>query len=132
MRIGEAAARAGMTAKAIRYYESIGLIHPPARAQSNYRAYSERDVHVLKFIERARRLGFTLAECRTLLALYEDRTRASADVKALALSHLSDIDAKIAELKSLRRTIETLAAACHGDARPDCPILDELAKRDAS
>lgn len=130
MLIKEAAARSGITAKAIRYYESIGLIHPPARAQSNYRTYTERDLHILKFIERARNLGFTLAECRTLLMLYEDKSRASADVKALALQHLDDIDAKIAELKSLRRTIESLAQACHGDARPDCPILDELAKED--
>lgn len=129
MLIKEAAARSGITAKAIRYYESIGLITPPARAQSNYRTYTERDLHILKFIERARSLGFTLAECRTLLTLYEDKSRASADVKALALKHLDDIDAKIAELKSLRRTIERLAQACHGDRRPDCPILDELAKR---
>ena len=128
MRIGEAAERSGITAKAIRYYEQIGLIHPPARADSNYRAYSERDVHILKFIERARGLGFTLAECRVLLALYEDRTRASADVKAIALKHLDDIDAKIRELQSMRRTIERLANACHGNDRPDCPILDELAR----
>lgn len=127
MRIGEAAARSGITAKAIRYYEQIGLIHPPARRDSNYRVYSERDVHILKFIERARSLGFTIAECRVLLTLYEDRTRASADVKAIALKHLDDIDAKIRELRSMRRTIERLANACHGNDRPDCPILDELA-----
>lgn len=126
MNIGDAARRANLPAKTIRYYEDIGLIHP-ARADNGYRDYGERDVHRLKFLKRARSLGFSLDECRILLSLYADNKRASADVKALALENVARIDEKIGELRSLRTTLSRLAETCHGDDRPDCPIIDELA-----
>jgi len=127
MNIGEAAARSGLSPKTIRYYESIDLVAAPGRTESGYRDYDMRDVHVLRFLQRARGLGFSVRECRDLLELYQDRGRASADVKAIALRHIDDIDRKIAELKTLRDTLGELAARCHGDDRPDCPILDDLA-----
>ncbi len=127
MNIGDAATETGLTAKTIRYYESIGLIEAPSRTDGGYRAYSRRDLHVLRFLRRARGLGFTVEECRDLIALYCDRRRASADVKAIALSRIADIDRKIAELGTLRDTLADLAERCHGDGRPDCPILDDLA-----
>ncbi|MBA4781726.1 MAG: Cu(I)-responsive transcriptional regulator [Rhizobiales bacterium] len=126
MNIGDAARRANLPAKTIRYYEDIGLIHP-ARADNGYRDYGERDVHRLTFLKRARSLGFSLDECRILLSLYADNKRASADVKALALENVARIDEKIGELRSLRTTLSRLAETCHGDDRPDCPIIDELA-----
>lgn len=126
MNIGDAARRANLPAKTIRYYEDIGLIHP-ARADNGYRDYGERDVHRLTFLKRARSLGFSLDECRILLSLYADNKRASADVKALALENVARIDEKIGELRSLRATLSRLAETCHGDDRPDCPIIDELA-----
>jgi len=126
MNIGDAAERSGLPAKTIRYYEDIGLIRP-ARDRNGYRAFEENDVHKLAFLGRARSLGFTVEECRALLALYEDRERASADVKSIAAEHLNHIDEKIAELKVMRATLAHLVERCHGDGRPDCPILEGLA-----
>jgi len=128
MNIGEAADATSLPAKTIRYYEDIGLIKP-ARATNGYRDYDDNDVHRLAFIQRSRSLGFTIDECRSLLSLYEDKERASSDVKALALEKIVEIDRKLKELKSLRSTLKTLADHCHGDDRPDCPIIDEIAGR---
>ena len=126
MNIGEVSRASGLPAKTIRYYEDIGLLRP-ARGPNGYRAFSERDVHKLAFLGRSRSLGFSIEECRTLLSLYEDRDRASADVKAVAAEHLDRIAEKIAELQAMKATLETLVRRCHGDDRPDCPILDDLA-----
>ena len=126
MNIGTASEQASLPAKTIRYYEEIGLI-TPSRAENGYRDYSEKDVHRLRFLQRSRSLGFTIDECRHLLSLYDDKHRASADVKAMALEKVSEIERKIAELQSLRDTLSTLAKHCHGDGRPDCPIIDDLA-----
>ncbi len=126
MNIGEAATRSGVPAKTIRYYEEISLIDAPRRGANGYRDYSQDDVHMLRFIAHARGLGFTVAQCRDLLALYNDRDRNSADVKQIAQDHISEIDRKIGELRSMRATLDRLARKCHGDERPDCPILDEL------
>jgi Cu(I)-responsive transcriptional regulator len=125
MNIGDVAERSGLPAKTIRYYEDIGLVRPQ-RGANGYRAFGERELHKLAFLARARSLGFTIEECRALLALYEDRGRASADVKELAEGHLARIDRKIAELAAMRGTLARLVDRCHGDARPDCPILDDL------
>jgi MerR family copper efflux transcriptional regulator len=127
MNIGEASDRAGLPAKTIRYYEDIGLIRPP-RDANGYRAFRERDLHKLAFLARARALGFTIEDCRSLLALYEDESRASADVRRIAREHLARIDAKIAALQGMRDTLGTLITACAGDNRPDCPILADLAE----
>jgi Cu(I)-responsive transcriptional regulator len=127
MNIGTAATRSGLPSKTIRYYEDIGLIRT-GRAENGYRDYSNVDVHKLRFLQRARSLGFGIEECRQLLALYEDKARASADVKAMALSKITEIDRKLAELEELRRTLTHLAENCHGDGRPECPILDDLAR----
>lgn len=126
MTIGEAAAASGLPAKTIRYYEEIGLIRP-RRDANGYRTFASRDVHRLAFLARARALGFSITECRTLLGLYEDESRASADVKRLAERHLARIDQRISELQALRDTLAGLVAGCAGDRRPDCPILDDLA-----
>ena len=126
MKIADVAEASGLSAKTIRYYEDIGLVRP-MRGENGYRAFVETDVHKLTFLARARSLGFSIKECRTLLSLYEDRGRASSDVKALAEAHLRRIDHKIAELEGLRGTLGHLVARCHGDERPDCPILDDLA-----
>ncbi|MFZ2103258.1 MAG: Cu(I)-responsive transcriptional regulator [Oricola sp.] len=128
MNIGTAAERANLPAKTIRYYEEIGLL-APARAGNGYRDYSDKDVHRLRFLQRSRSLGFTIDECRLLLSLYDDKHRASADVKAVALEKVAEIDRKIADLQSLRDTLAKLARHCHGDGRPDCPIIDDLAGR---
>ena len=125
MNIGDVAARSGLPAKTIRYYEEIGLIRP-LRSDNGYRAFRDSDLHKLAFIGRARGLGFSIEECRMLLALYDDRSRASADVKALALTHLADMERKIAELRAMQATLQALVTACAGDQRPDCPILDDL------
>jgi MerR family copper efflux transcriptional regulator len=127
MNIGTVAERAGVTSKTIRYYESIGLIDPARRSDSGYRVYDEHDVQTLRFVHRARSLGFSVNEVADLLTLWRDRNRASADVKALARRHLADIDRKIAELQGMRDSLEDLMARCHGDERPACPILDDLA-----
>ena len=125
MNIGQAAELSGLSPKTIRYYEDIGLIGP-ARALNGYREYAVADTHKLIFIARARGLGFSIEECRILLSLYEDRRRASADVKAVASGHMLSIDRKIAELQSMRHTLAHLIESCEGNHRPDCPILDEL------
>ena len=125
MNISEVAAQAGLPPKTIRYYEDIGLV-TPVRSANGYRAFREQDVHKLTFLSRARALGFTIEDCRTLLALYEDETRASADVKRVARDHLSQIEAKIADLNAMRDTLGHLIDACAGDDRPDCPILKDL------
>ncbi|MCS0596946.1 Cu(I)-responsive transcriptional regulator [Massilia agri] len=127
MTIGEAAKASGVSAKMIRHYESIGLIDAARRTDSGYRLYSDQDVHVLRFVHRARELGFSLEQIGVLLSLWQDKSRASADVRALARSHITELDRKIAEMQAMRRTLESLAASCHGDARSDCPILDDLA-----
>ncbi|MDP9807679.1 Cu(I)-responsive transcriptional regulator [Rhizobium tibeticum] len=125
MNIGQASQRSGLAPKTIRYYEDIGLIRPE-RSGNGYRDYAETDVHKLRFLQRSRGLGFSVEECRQLLALYEDKSRASADVKELTQAKLTEIDRKIQELTGLRRTLEHLIHACHGNDRPDCPILEEL------
>ena len=126
MNIGNVSEISGLPAKTIRYYEEIGLVVPP-RSANGYRAYRDRDAHMLRFVARARSLGFSVEDCRALLSLYEDSDRASADVKRLAKTHLAEIDAKIAELRDMRGALAHLVSACHGDTLPDCPILDELA-----
>lgn len=127
MNIGEAAALSGVTPKTIRYYESIGLIAAAPRTNGGYRSYGDNDVAFLNFIHRARGLGFSVADVNGLLELYHDKERASADVKALAARHVKSIDGKIAELEAIRSTLGHLIDKCHGDDRPDCPILDDLA-----
>jgi MerR family transcriptional regulator, copper efflux regulator len=126
MNVGEAAEFSGFSAKTIRYYEDIGLI-APTRAQNGYRNYSDQDLHRLLFLKRARNLGFTIGDCRHLMALYDDRARASQDVRRIASAHVAVIDEKLHELQSMRATLQRLIAACHGDDRPDCPILDDIA-----
>ena len=125
MNIGDASERSGLPAKTIRYYEDIRLLKP-ARSDNGYRDYSSADVHRLRFLQRARGLGFTVEECRQLLSLYGDKERESADVKAIAEAKLAEIDRKVAELLGLKKTLQHLVHNCHGDGRPDCPILDEL------
>ncbi|MFC1458320.1 MULTISPECIES: Cu(I)-responsive transcriptional regulator [Microvirga] len=127
MNIGKAAEASGVSAKMIRYYESIGLLAKAARRENGYRDYDERDVHDLRFIKRARNLGFSVEATGELLALWRDKSRASADVKAFAMQHVSDLETKISELQAMTRTLRHLASHCHGDARPECPILDDLA-----
>ncbi|TKT82616.1 Cu(I)-responsive transcriptional regulator [Aquamicrobium sp. LC103] len=126
MNISEAADRSGLPAKTIRYYEDIGLL-APGRSANGYRHYSGDDVHRLAFLKRARGLGFSIDECRQLMALYQDRERASQDVREIAVAHVEAIEEKIRELESMRRTLNRLIHACHGDDRPDCPILDDMA-----
>jgi len=127
MNIGAVSEATGLPAKTIRYYESIGLVEPAERSSGNYRLYGERDILTLRFIERARRLGFSLKEVKELMALWRDRQRASADVRRLAESQMRRIDERLAKLTEMRRTLQHLIEQCHGDHRPDCPILDELA-----
>lgn len=127
MNIGQAAKAAGLSAKMIRYYESIGLVTPTARTESGYRIYRDADLHHLRFIRQARRLGFAVEDVRRLLGLWQDHGRASAEVKAIALSHVADLDRRIAEMESMRDALAHLASNCHGDARPDCPILEGIA-----
>ena len=126
MNIGEAAASAGLPVKTLRYYEEIGLVLP-GRMANGYRDYGENHVHKLRFVQRARSLGFSVEDCRSLLSLYEDRNRASSEVKALAKDRLAELDRKLAELEEMRRTLANLVRCCHGDSRPECPILDDLA-----
>lgn len=126
MNIGEVAERSGIPPKTIRYYEDIGLVRPQ-RSGNGYRAFRETDLHKLAFLGRARVLGFSIEDCRTLLSLYEDESRESAQVKAVAEEHLTAIDDKIAQLQSMRETLSHLVRSCHGDDRPDCPILSDLA-----
>jgi MerR family copper efflux transcriptional regulator len=126
MNIGQAAKKSGLTAKMIRYYEGIGLLPEAGRSDSGYRQYSAQDLHTLAFIKRSRDLGFSLEEVGKLLQLWQDRQRASADVKALARDHIDELNRKIAELAGLRDTLQELVEHCHGDHRPDCPILKDL------
>ena len=128
MTIGQASARSGVSQRMIRHYERIGLIPPPLRRDSGYRNYDERDLHRLRFIANARDLGFSVAEIATLLDLWANRGRASAEVKGLALDHIRSLDEKIGKLQAMRATLNDLAARCHGDERPNCPILNELAE----
>jgi MerR family copper efflux transcriptional regulator len=127
MNIGQAADRSGVPAKTIRYYESIGLIPQADRTDGNYRDYDDSGIRVLQFLKRAREFGFTIDDCRELMSLYRDRNRSSADVKAIAQRRVDEIERKIRELKALRDTLGCLVERCHGDERPDCPILDDLA-----
>ena len=127
MNIGDVAQRSGLPAKTIRYYEEIGLIRPQ-RGENGYRRFREQDLHKLAFLGRARALGFTIEDCRTLIALYEDESRESGQVKRVAEEHLHQIDDKLAQLQSMRTTLGHLIHACAGDHRPDCPILEDLAK----
>lgn len=127
MNIGRVAEESGVPPKTIRYYEMIGLIRAADRRANNYRAYSDRDVETLRFIHRARTLGFSVKEIADLLTLWRDKQRASHDVREVAQRHIEDIDRKMAELASMRRTLAHLVHRCHGDTRPDCPILDDLA-----
>lgn len=126
MNIGEAAALSGVSAKMVRHYESLGLLPKVARTEAGYRQYADREVHTLRFIRRARDLGFSMAEISALLRLWQNRRRASADVKRIALSHVADLDRRMAEMAAMKQTLARLADCCHGDDRPDCPILDEL------
>lgn len=125
--IGEAAALTGVSAKMIRHYESIDLIPRAGRTFAGYRIYTDNDLHRIRFIKRGRSLGFSIKEIGDLLHLWDDHGRASADVKALARAHARALAEKIAELEAMQRTLEDLAHRCHGDARPECPILDDLA-----
>jgi Cu(I)-responsive transcriptional regulator len=127
MNIGDVAQRSGLPAKTIRYYEEIGLIRPK-RSENGYRSFHQRDLNMLAFIGRARALGFTIEDCRTLIALYQDDHRESGQVKAIAEDHLAAIDDKIAQLQSMRATLAHLIHCCAGDNRPDCPILDDLSQ----
>lgn len=128
MNISIVAEQSGVSAKTIRYYESIGLIPSADRLTNGYRAYCELDVHTLQFIRRGRVLGFSVEEMRNLLDLWQDKKRASTKVKALATQHLLDLDRKIEELQAMRRTLALLVERCHGNDRPECPILDDLAR----
>lgn len=127
MNIGAVAKETGIAAKTIRYYESVGLLESPPRSGGNYRVYGERDIATLRFVQRARHLGFAIKEIEGLVALWRDRHRASADVRKLASAHLDEIERKLRELQEMRRTLHHLIERCHGDSRPDCPIIDELA-----
>lgn len=127
--IGEASARSGVSAKMVRHYESLGLVPKVNRTDAGYRQYTANDVHTLRFIRRARDLGFSMAEIAELLKLWQNKRRASADVKRIALAHADDLRRRIEEMEAMKRTLERLAECCHGDHRPDCPILDELAEK---
>lgn len=127
MRIQEASRLSGMPAKTIRFYEEIGLVRPASRAANGYRQFDKTSVRTLRFIHRARRLGFSVKDIQKLLSLWQNRKRASADVKRLALAHVDEIEARIRELESVKHAVLHLAERCHGDDRPECPILDELA-----
>ena len=129
MNIGEASKSSGVSAKMIRYYERIGLIRAAGRTGAGYRTYDDGDVHTLQFVHRARDLGFPLDAIRQLLALWQDRSRTSQDVKRLALDTVAELRRKMAELETMARSLEHLATHCRGDERPDCPIIDDLADR---
>lgn len=126
--IGRAADITGVSAKMIRHYESIGLIPKAGRSSGNYRTYTDNDIHTLRFIQRARALGFRIKQIATLVSLWHNRSRSSANVRRLALEHVEELQTKIAAMQAMARTLDDLARSCHGDARPDCPILDDLAR----
>jgi len=127
MNIGQAASLSGVSAKMVRHYEALGLLPRIARTDAGYRQYGEAEVHTLRFIRRARDLGFSIAEIADLLKLWQNRRRASADVRRIAERHVADLERRIAEMASMKRTLEHLIHGCHGDERPQCPILEELA-----
>jgi Cu(I)-responsive transcriptional regulator len=127
--IGEAAARSGVSAKMVRHYESLGLLPRVARTDAGYRQYREAEIHTLRFIRRGRDLGFSMAEIAELLKLWQNRRRASADVKRIASAHVADLERRIDAMAAMKRTLQGLVACCHGDQRPDCPILDELGEQ---
>mgnify|MGYP000194513036 CR=1 FL=1 len=129
--IGQLAKASGINAKMIRYYESIALIPQAQRSEGNYRLYQNNDIHRLRFIQRARKLGFGIEQIRVLMALWQDQERSSSEVKALALAHVDELKARIAEMQSMVSALEDLACKCHGDDRPDCPILESLTGREA-
>ena len=131
MNIGQAADASGVTAKMIRYYESIGLIAAAKRSDAGYRKYGDKEVQILRFIKRSRDLGFSLERIKTLLGLWEDRSRQSADVKQLARQYIQELDHDIAKLQSIRDQLQHLTECCQGDNRPDCPIIDDLAQNGA-
>lgn len=128
MKIGEAASRSGLPTKTVRYYDEVGLVSPISVGSNGYRMYEETDIRKLLFVRKARTFGFSIDDCRGLLGLYEDRNRASSDVKRIAQERIAEIDRKLEELKSLRHELGHLVHACNGDDRPDCPILNELSK----
>jgi MerR family copper efflux transcriptional regulator len=128
MNIGEAAARSGVSAKMVRHYESLGLLPKVRRTEAGYRQYGDPEVHTLRFVRRARDLGFSITEIGALLKLWQNKRRASAEVKRIALAHAADLDRRIAEMQAMQRTLVHLAHGCHGDDRPECPILDELGR----
>ena len=132
MNIGHISELTGVTAKTIRYYESIGLIPEPPRRASGYRDYGDTDVATLRFVSKARKLGFSLKDVTQLLGLWQDRNRSSAEVKAQTARHITEIEQRIDELEAVRRTLLDLSRRCHGDERPDCPIIDDLAGRHRS
>jgi Cu(I)-responsive transcriptional regulator len=127
--IGEAAARSGVSAKMVRHYESLGLLPRIGRTDAGYRQYRSAEVHTLRFIRRARDLGFSMAEITELLALWQNRRRASADVKRIAAAHVADLQRRIDEMVAMKRSLEELVACCHGDQRPECPILEGLGEQ---
>jgi len=124
--IGQAAQRAGVSAKMVRHYESLGLLPAIGRTDSGYRQYTDKEVHTLRFIKRSRDLGFSMSEIAELLKLWQNKRRSSENVKRIATVHVADLDRRILELTAMKRTLQTLVGCCHGDQRPDCPILDEL------
>ena len=126
MNIGQAAKISGVNAKLIRHYESIGIIPKASRSDAGYRTYSEADVHILSFVKRARTLGFSMKEIKRLVSLWRNKSRASSEVKSLALKHVDEMEKKIYELQEMVKTLKHLSKNCHGDHRPDCPILDDL------
>ncbi|MGQ9424583.1 Cu(I)-responsive transcriptional regulator [Gilvimarinus sp. F26214L] len=130
--IGEAAQASGVSAKMIRHYEQIGLIPPASRTFTNYRIYSDEDVYTLQFIRRARRLGFSMKQVAVLLSLWQDKDRSSAEAKRLVLEHIGQLEEKIRELQAMANTLKTLADSCHGDDRPNCPILEDIARNNES
>ncbi len=125
--IGEAARRAGVSARMVRHYESLGLLSQVGRTDSGYRQYTEADVHALRFIGRARSLGFSMEEIRELMGLWQDQARASSQVKRIAQQHIDDLSERIAQMQAMQRSLQTLVSCCQGNDRPDCPILDDLA-----
>jgi MerR family copper efflux transcriptional regulator len=131
MNIGQASKASGVSAKMIRYYDEIGLVRPSARTEANYREYDEREVNELRFIRRARSLGFSMPEISKLLSLWRDRGRPSREVKAIADRHLADLDSRIAEMQAMADTLRQLSRCCAGDDRPDCPILADLGEKQA-
>ena len=129
--IGQAAQRAKVSAKMVRHYEALGLLPEVGRSDSGYRQYTEKEVHTLRFIKRARDLGFSMPEISELLKLWQNKRRSSESVKRIASAHIADLDQRIEELTAMKRTLQNLADCCHGDHRPDCPILDQLGQEDS-